>query len=136
MLSYIGAFEVFEEDTETTRSNFIRAVLCFLSTIPFALGVSAYLNQWKICVKSIIGGIAGICLGFKIYSLIVAIFIKSLFILILMLTFCFIVGIMLMFFEKIENKETRATVLIGAYLVVRGLSLFIGEYPNEAQNFD
>lgn len=37
---------------------------------------------------------------------------------------------------EIENKEAHATVLIGAYMIIRGLSLFFGKYPNEAQTFD
>ena len=62
-------------------------------------------------------------------------FIKSLSILIPILIVSFIVGIVLMFLE-IENKEAHATVLIGAYMIIRGLSLIMGEYPNEAQTFD
>lgn len=31
--------------------------------------------------------------------------------------------------------EAHATVFIGAYLIIRGLSFFLGGYPNEAETF-
>ena len=135
IFSYIGTLAVLEEDTETTNDNVIKASICITTIISVALFVSAYLNKWEIFVKSIIGGSAGICLGFIIYSLFVAMFIKRYFILFPILNLSFFGGIVLMWFD-IENKEARATVLIGAYLIVRGLSLFLGEYPSEAQTFD
>ena len=35
-----------------------------------------------------------------------------------------------MLFKK-EKMQAHATVLIGAYMIIRGLSFFLGEYPNE-----
>jgi pheromone shutdown protein TraB len=128
MFSYIGAFEVFEEDTETTRSNVIKASFGFSTSISAALLVSAYLNQWTIFVRSIIGGIAGICLGFNIYSIFVAIFIKSLSILIPILIAYFIGGIVVMWYwYGVMYKESHATVLIGACTIIHGLSVVMGE---------
>lgn len=31
--------------------------------------------------------------------------------------------------------EAHATVFIGAYMIIRGVSFFLGGYPNEAQTF-
>ena len=31
--------------------------------------------------------------------------------------------------------EAHATVLIGSYMIIRGLSFFLGGYPNESQAF-
>lgn len=39
-----------------------------------------------------------------------------------------------MLFKK-EKMQAHTTVLIGTYMIIRGLSFFLGEYPNETQIF-
>jgi hypothetical protein len=38
--------------------------------------------------------------------------------------------------NKKDEMKAHATVFIGAYLIIRGLSFFLGGFPNEAQTFN
>ena len=135
MLSSFGVFSVLESDNETTGKGIIMAIVGFVICTAFAIAagfLGSIGNDYK---AGILGGIIGFFLGFLLYSLVFAMFIKtSPIILWIILITCSVGGFVYM--KKNRNKvEVYATALIGAYLIIRGLSFFLGGYPNEAETF-
>ena len=135
MLSSFGVFSVLESDNETTGKGIIMAIVGFVICTAFAIAagfLGSIANDYK---AGILGGIIGFFLGFLLYSLVFAMFIKtSPIILWIILIICSVGGFVYM--KKNRNEvEVYATALIGAYLIIRGLSFFLGGYPNEAETF-
>ena len=76
------------------------------------------------------GLIAGFLIGFFIYSLVFVFFTTSSTIfLLIILTVCSVLGI----YMHDENYEGLASIIIGAYMIIRGLSFLFGGFPNEAE---
>jgi uncharacterized membrane protein len=135
MLSSFGLFSVLEENVDTTGKGIIMAIVGFVISTVVAVAAGFLAKTLKRVASGILGGIAGFFLGFLLYSLVFAMFIKSSPILLwAILIACSAVGIYLMYAKKNE-MEAHATVFIGAYMIIRGLSFFLGGYPNEAQTF-
>ena len=132
-LSSFGAFSVLEENEDTTGKGIIKAIFGFVISTVVAIAGGYLASKLQKIASVILGGIAGFFLGFLIYSLVFAIFIKSSPILLwVILIASSAAGTHLMFAMK-DEMETHATVFIGAYLIIRGLSFFLGGYPNEVQ---
>lgn len=135
MLSSFGTFSVLEEDIETTGKGVIKAIVGLVISLVLAMGAGFLAKKLQNIASGILGGIAGFFLGFLLYSLVFAMFIKSSPILLwIILIATSAAGTYLMFAKK-DEMEAHATVFIGAYLIIRGLSFFLGGYPNEAQTF-
>jgi hypothetical protein len=135
MLSSFGTFSVLEEDNPTTGKGVIKAIVGFVVSTVAAIAAGFLASKLQKVASGILGGIAGFFLGFLLYSLVFAMFIKSSPILLwVILIASSAAGTYLMFAKK-DEMEAHATVFIGAYLIIRGLSFFLGGYPNEAQTF-
>ena len=135
MLSSFGTFSVLEEDNPTTGKGVIKAIVGFVVSTAVAIAAGFLASKLQKVASGILGGIAGFFLGFLLYSLVFAMFIKSSPILLwIILIASSAAGTYLMFAKK-DEMEAHATVFIGAYLIIRGISFFLGGYPNEAQTF-
>jgi hypothetical protein len=135
LISSFGTFSVLESDNETTGKGIIMAIVGFVICTAFAIAagfLSDYLKDYNL---AILGGITGFFLGFFLYSLVFAMFIKTTSIILwIILITCSIGGFFLMLNGR-DQVEAYLTALIGAYLIIRGLSFFLGGYPNEAETF-
>jgi hypothetical protein len=135
LLSSFGTFSVLEEDNPTTGKGVIQAIVGFVISAVAAIAAGYLANKLQNIASGILGGIAGFFLGFLLYSLVFAMFIKSSPILLwVILIASSAAGAYLMSVKK-DEMEAHATAFIGAYLIIRGLSFFLGGYPNEAQTF-
>jgi len=135
MLSSFGLFSVLEENVDTTGKGIIQAIVGFVISTVAAIAAGYLANKLQKIASGILGGIAGFFLGFLLYSLVIAMFIKSSpIILWAILIASSAAGTYLMSVKK-DEMEAHATVFIGAYMIIRGLSFFLGGYPNEAQTF-
>jgi len=135
MLSSFGLFSVLEENNDTTGKGIIQAIVGFAISTVAAIAAGYLANKLQKVASGILGGIAGFFLGFLLYSLVIAMFIKSSpIILWAILIASSAAGTYLMSVKK-DEMEAHATVFIGAYMIIRGLSFFLGGYPNEAQTF-
>jgi hypothetical protein len=135
MLSSFGTFSVLESENETTGKGIIKAIVGFVISTAVAIAAGFLAKHSKDISAGVLGGITGFFLGFFLYSLVFAMFIKtSPIILWIILIASSSAGFIFMY--KSRNKvEVYATALIGAYLIIRGLSFFLGGYPNEAETF-
>jgi hypothetical protein len=114
----------------------VKAIAGFVICTLFSVIVGAFLLQekYKEINFVIIGSIAGFFLGFLLYSFLCGVFItgsSTIMWSILLASSAF--GIYLV--HVIEDNEHLASILIGAYLIIRGLSFLFGGFPNEADVF-
>ena len=111
------------------------AIVGFVICTAFAIAAGFLSYKLTDYNLAILGGITGFFLGFFLYSLVFAMFIKtSSIILWIILITCSIGGFFLMLNGR-DKVEAYLTAFIGAYLIIRGLSFFLGGYPNEAETF-
>ena len=133
-LSNFGTFSILETDSETTSMGVFKAIVGFVvcAVASIGVGVFFYKEKFKDANLVIIGSIAGSFLGFLLYSLFASIITRSLILLCLILIACSAFFIFLMFIKD-NDLEALAFISIGAYLIIRGLSFFLGGYPNEVE---
>jgi len=77
MVSSFGTFSVLEEDNETTWKGGAKALIGIIFCIRVAIYVGVFVKKWQTIISGILGGIAGFFLGFLLYSVVLAMFIKS-----------------------------------------------------------
>ena len=120
----------------TTGKGIIKAIFGFVISSVVAIAAGFLARKMQKIASGILGGIAGFFLGYLLYIIVIAIFIKSTPILLwVILIASSAAGTYLMLAKK-DGMEAHATVFIGAYLIIRGLSFFLGGgFPNEAQTF-
>jgi hypothetical protein len=135
MLSTFGLFSVLEENEDTTGKGVILAIVGFVISTVAAIAAGFVAKKVQKVASGILGGIAGFFLGFLLYSLVISMFIKSSPIILWVILIDSSAGGTYLLFAKKDEMEAHATVFIGAYMIIRGLSFFLGGYPNEAQTF-
>jgi hypothetical protein len=133
--SSIGVFAVLEEDRETTAKGVILAIFGALIAGLAAFAAGYVAKKTKQIAMGIVGAIGGFFLGFLLYSLVFAMFIKSSTILLWLTLIAFSALGGFAIFKYQEEMELHVTVFIGAYLIIRGIAFFAGGYPDEAQTF-
>ena len=135
VVSSFGLFTVLEEDIETTTGGVFKAIFGFTIALAVAIVVGFLAKNTKKIAMGILGGIGSFFLGFLFYSLVFAMFIKSTTILLWITLIVFTVAGTYFVYTRQEDLEVHLTVFIGAYLIIRGLSYFLGGFPNEAETF-
>lgn len=135
MLSSLGLFDVMAEDEETTGKGVIMAIIGVVLASALGVGAGYFIEKTQDIAKGVVGGIAGFFAGFTLYTLVFAQFITSSTILLwITLIITTAAGGFLMF-TKGDEAEVHVTAFVGAYLIVRGASLVLGGFPNEAETF-
>jgi hypothetical protein len=82
-----------------------------------------------------LGAICGFFLGFLLYSLVFAQFIKATTVFLwITLVVTTIIGAWFVYRNQ-EDMEVHISHIIGSYLTIRGIAFFAGGYPNEAETF-
>ena len=106
-------------------------VVCAVLSI--YVGKLLYREKLKEINLVILGSISGFLLGLLLYSVYCAVFITSSRILMgFILIISTGIGILIMLVDN-NDFEPVASILIGAYMIIRGLSFIYGGYPNEAE---
>jgi hypothetical protein len=107
-------------------------VLSFI--LAFAIGglVGFLMKTFFLVGFCIMGFFAGYTLGGLLYSLVFISFIQSTYFL-GFLTFGLGAVVAFLCYKQRDHLAILTTALLGAYAFVRGISLFIGNYPNEIQ---
>ena len=130
---FLSSFGYFS-DIETNSKAIFQFAICLTVALIVAVLLASFL---KTITKGIVGGIAGFFLGFLIYNLIFAMFINSnsilLWIIILVSTAAGTV--FMVHFKEEKEPHMLALIVIGAYMIIRGLSIFFGGFPDEVQTF-
>lgn len=113
----------------------ILAIIGFVISLAVAVGAGLVAKLTQKITSAVIGGIAGFFLGFILYSLVFAQFVKSTTAL-LWITIILTTGFGSYAMSKWEEiMEVHVTHFMGAYMIIRGLSFFLGGYPNEAETY-
>ena len=99
-----------------------------------SIGVGAFLYQkeFKKINFFILGSIAGFLFGFLFYSLVFVFFNTGSLIFLCIFVFIGMALVNRCAFSD-EDGEFMASIFIGAYMIVRGLSFLLGGFPNEAE---
>jgi hypothetical protein len=119
----------------TTGKGVIKAIVGFVISSVVAIAAGFLARKMQKIASGILGGIAGFFLGYLLYIFVISMLIKSTPILLwVILITSSTAGTYLMLAKK-DEMEARATVFIGANLIIRGLSFFLGGFPNEVQTF-
>jgi hypothetical protein len=131
-MSSLGLFSVFEAGTSATGGNVIKAIFGIVISLAAAFGAAYIGYKTKQIAMGIFGAIGGFFLGFLLYSMVFAMFIKSSPILlwIILIGFSALGGWAI--FKYQEEMELHLTVFVGSYFIVRGLGFLFGGFPNEA----
>lgn len=133
--SGLGLFSVLEENEPTTTMGVIFAIVGFTIALAVATGVGIFIHKTKEISMGVLGGVCGFFLGFLLYSLVFAQFIKS------TTAFLWITLVITTIFgawwvyNNQEDMEVHISHFIGSYLIIRGIAFFAGGYPNEAETF-
>ena len=138
-LSSYGYFSDLETDHETTFIGIDKTIFLFAICLTAAICVGVLLaNILKTITKAIVGGIAGFFIGFLLYNLVFAMIINSSPIPLWMILIITSAGgaFLMISFKGDKDAHVLPLVVIGAYMIIRGLSFFLGGYPDEAQTFD
>lgn len=111
------------------------AIVGFVITTAIAIGAGSLGKLSENISAGVLGGITGFALGFFFYSLVFAMFIKTSSIILWIILFASTSAGFTFMYMKRDKVEAYLTALIGSYLIIRGISFFLGGYPNEAETF-
>jgi len=115
-------------------SGWALAIVGILVPGAVAAGVGYLAFKTKTIAMGILGGVAGFFVGFFLFALIFSLFLTSQ--IFLYITLIITTGLGAYGIYKYQEKiELHATVFIGAYLIIRGISSFLGGFPEEEQLF-
>jgi hypothetical protein len=135
VLSCFGIFSILEIENGNTGIGIFKAIVGFVICAIASIGVGFVLYQEKLkeINLALLGSISGFLLGLLLYSVYCAVFITSSSILLwFILIISTVIGIVIMFVDN-NDFEPVASILIGAYMIIRGLSFIYGGYPNEVE---
>jgi len=134
-LSSLGLFTVFEAGTDATGGNVTKAIIGSVISLAASFGAGYVGYKTKQIAMGVFGAIGGFFLGFLLYSMVFAMFIKSspIILWVILIAFSALGGWAI--FKYQEEMELHLTVFVGAYFIVRGAGYFFGGFPNEAETF-
>jgi hypothetical protein len=136
VFSCLGFFSILETYNETTGIDVFYSIAGFFicAVISFIISALLYQQDNKNINLVMIGIIAGFFLSLLLYRFICFIFNISSTILLVLIIIIIMVVIIMMFCDDNKN-EYLASVSIGAYMLIRGLSFIFGGFPSEAEIF-
>jgi len=126
MLNYI--------DPNLSGGSVFLVILSFLLSIGSGVGVGILLKKFFLIGFVILGGFCGYLLAGLIYSLVFISWVNTSALLIIM-QILFIAGAAFACFKQKEHLSFFCTALIGGYFFIRGISMYVGNYPNEIQMY-
>ena len=121
------------QSTSNTDSSTVYVVLTYILALVIGVFVGFILQKMLNIGAAILGAVGGFFVGVAAYNLLFF-WAKSEF----LLTSMSIIGCIIMAFlsfRHYDNIVIFGTAFVGSYSFVRGLSLFMGNFPNEIQFF-
>lgn len=132
MINLLTSIQLDNTDQEYTDPIYM-AILTWTVSVIVGLFVGFILTKMLHIGAAIIGAIGGFFIGIAVYNLIFF-FAKSAFV----LTSCSVIGSIIMAilsFKFYDDIVIFGTSFVGSYSFVRGISFFLGNFPNEYQFF-
>lgn len=108
-------------------------VLAFVISLAAACGVAYFLFSAIIFGAVVMGGIGGFFVGFALYNL--AFHWTNSLAALIIISFGLAIVAAFLAYKFFDEIVVFGTALIGAYIFIRGISIFAGHYPNEVMIF-
>jgi hypothetical protein len=130
LCSLIGGFSALDAGSSASPTQITIAIVLFILCASLAIGVGVVLKKVTRTGIMLAGVAAGFALGFSLYAFIIANFYANWIVMgVMAFLGAAIFGFLAYKYEKLIL--VYLTSFIGAYFFVRGLSIFIGGFPNE-----
>lgn len=134
--SAFGAMKVLESNNKQSKSggDYAACVASFIIAAAFGLLAGWFVKKARRIGSAILGGAAGFFLGFTLYNMVFALWLKHVALLASLCFFGAFLGCYLVYkYDKVIIVQV--TAFLGAYSLIRGVSVFAGKFPNEVTMF-
>lgn len=132
--SALGGLRALEEKSAKSGAKIATAVFCFILALAVAIFVGWFVKKARRIGGTILGFAAGFFLGFTLYNLVFAQWIQHVALLVV-LAFGFAIVGAFVAWKFGQAVIVYLTAFVGAYALVRGVSVFAGHFPNEITLF-
>lgn len=131
VMDSFGGFNVLKVKQAAKAGPIIFVVVSFLLSLTAGIAAGFVVKKTARIAKALLGCVAGVFVGFLLYSLVLGQFVpNAMWLYILTELVCFFAGGFLVYkFDKVILVQL--TALVGAYTIVRGTSLILGGFPSE-----
>ena len=134
LASAFGGLKALDSHKEVKGKQIAAAVASFAIALILAILAGYIIKKARRIGLCLLGVAAGFFIGFTLYNLVFALWIKHVAMLIVSTLGCAIAaGYLTYKYDKVVI--VYLTSFIGAYSLIRGISVFAGSYPNEAELF-
>ena len=133
LCSAFGGLKALETKSHA-KDSVALAVFCFILAFVLAVLVGWFVKKIRRVGAAVLGAVVGFFLGFTLYNFVFALWFEHVAALVLIAFGCSIAGAYLAW-VKDKLIVVYLTALLGAYCLVRGISVFAGGYPNEISMF-
>jgi hypothetical protein len=132
--SAFGALTALEAKSVKNGKQVGIAVAAFLIALALALFAGWFIKKVRRVGLGLLGGAAGLFLGFTLYNMLFAMWVKHVAVLVLSTVGFAALGCFAAYkWDKVII--VYVTAFIGSYALIRGISVFAGSYPNEISMF-
>lgn len=132
IFSVFGGYKAFNADVHL--GWYILALLCFAVSLVAGLGVAFVTFKWKRAGASFFGFWVGFFAGYYFYALIVTFLFYNTYVAMMIIAASSIATAYYAFFWS-RTLTVPATSTLGAYMMIRGFSMFVGGFPSEITDY-
>lgn len=132
--SALGGLRALEEKSAKSGGQIAAAVFSFIIAFAIAVFVGWFVKKARRVGGCILGTAAGFFLGFTLYNLVFAQWVQHVALLVV-LAFGFAIAGGVIAWKFGKAVIVYLTAFLGAYSLVRGISVFAGHFPNEITLF-
>lgn len=130
LASVVGALKALEKNRDATPGQISLTVMSFVVALAAGLFVGWFIKKLRRIGITVLCAAAGFFLGFLLYSLVFIQWLEHQAVLIVLVILLTALGAYLGWrFDKLII--VYVTAFLGAYALVRGISIFAGKFPNE-----
>jgi Domain of unknown function (DUF4203) len=129
----IGGFSVLAKGHNATFGRVLLALLSFVISGAAAFAAGFFIKKTSDIALGVLGGIGGFFGAFLLYSLVFAKFVTATTWLLWITLFAGVFGGAFIAYKFKQNILIQLTAVVGAYALIRGISLLAGGFPNEME---
>lgn len=130
LASVVGALKALEKNREATGGQVALTVLSFFVALGAALFAAWFIMKLRRVGITVLAGASGFFLGFLLYSLVFIKWLDHQAVLICLVILLTALGAYLGWrYDKLII--VYVTAFLGSYALIRGISIFAGQFPNE-----
>lgn len=130
LASVLGALKALDKSRDPTTGQIAATVIAFLLAFALAIFAGWFINKIRRIGFTLLGATGGFFGGFLFYSLVFIKWLENTYVLFTICALCAIAGGYLVWkFGK--HIVVYVTAFLGAYALVRGISIWAGKFPNE-----